>query len=243
MNQFITNTYLHLYYTSTTIPHIFHHKHTYIYIYTIHQLRYPISFITNTHIFTFILCINYNTPYLSSQTHIYLHLYYTSTTIPHIFHHKHTLYLHLYYASTIIPHIFHHKHTYIYIYTIPRLRYPISFITSFITHIYLHLYYTSTIPIPHIFHYKHTYIYIYTIHQLRYPISFITNTHIFTFILYINYDTPYLSSQTHIYLHLYYTSTTIPHIFHHKHTYIYIYTIHQLRYPYLSSQTHRSSSS
>ena len=140
--------YLHLYYTSTTIPHIFHYKDTCIYIYTIHQLRYPISFITNTHVFTFILYINYDTPYLSLQIHMYLHLYYTLTTIPHIF------------------------------------------------------------------HYKHTCIYIYTIHQLRYPISFITNTHVFTFILYINYDTPYLSLQIHMYLHLYYTSTTIPHIFH-----------------------------
>ena len=107
---------------------------------------------------------------------------------------------------TTIAHIFHH------------------------THIYLHLYYTTT-TIPHIFHHKHTSIYIYTIQQLRYPISFITNKHLFTFILYNNYDTPYLSSQTHIYLHLYYTTTTIPHIFHHKHTSIYIYTIQQLRYP------------
>ena len=79
-------------------------------------------------------------------------------------------------------------HTYIYIYAIHQLRYPISFITN--TRIYLHLCYTST-TIPHIFHHKYT--------------------HIFTFMLYINYDTPYLSSQIH--------------------TYIYIYTIHQLRYP------------
>ena len=132
-----THIYLHLYHTTTTIPHIFHYKHTYIYIYTIQQIRYPISFITNTHIITFIQYNNYDTPYLSLQTHIYLHLYHTTTTIPHIF------------------------------------------------------------------HYKHTYNYIYTIQQLRYPISFSTNTHLFTFIPYNNYDTPYLSLQTHIYLHLY----------------------------------------
>ena len=35
------------------IPHIFHYKHTYIYIYTIQQLRYPISFITNTYIYIY----------------------------------------------------------------------------------------------------------------------------------------------------------------------------------------------
>ena len=34
--------------------------------------------------------------------------------------------------------------------------------------------------------------------------------HIFTFILYNNCDTPYLSSQTQIYLYLYYTTTAIP---------------------------------
>ena len=78
---FITNTHIHiLYYTATTIPLIFHHKHN---------------------IFTFILYSNYDTPYISSQ-HTYLHLYYTATTIPLIFHHKHT-YLHLYYTATTIP--------------------------------------------------------------------------------------------------------------------------------------------
>ena len=170
--------YLHLYYTSTTIPHIFI-TNTYIYIYLIHQLRYPISS-SQTQIFTFILYSNYDTPYLHHK-HIYLHLYYTSTTIPHIF------------------------------------------ITN-------------------------TYIFIYTTQQLRHPISS-SQTHIFTFILYINYDTPYLHHKhiylhlyytatydtpylhhKHIYLHLYYTATTIPHIFI-TNTYIYIYTIHQLRYP------------
>ena len=148
-----------------TIPHTFHYKHTYIYIYTIQWLPYPIPFITNTHIFTFILYNDYHTPYLSLQTHIYLHLYYTMITIPHTF------------------------------------------------------------------HYKHTYIYIYTIQWLPYLIPFITNTHIFTFILYNDYHTPYLSLQTHIYLHLYYTMLTIPHTFHYKHTYIYIYTIQWLPYP------------
>ena len=219
--------YLHLYYTRTTIPHIFHCKDTCIYIYTIPELRFPISFIAKTHVFTFILYQNYDTPYLSLQRHMYLHLYYTRTTIPHIFHCKDTC---------------------IYIYTIPELRYPISFIAkihvftfilyqnydspylSLQRHMYLHLYYTRT-TIPHIFHCKDTCIYIYTIPELRHPISFIAKTHVFTFILYQNYDTPYLSLQRHMYLHLYYTSTTIPHIFHHKHTHIYIYPIQQLRYP------------
>ena len=152
----------------------------------------------------------------------------------------------VYYTTTTIPHIFHHKHTSIYIYTIQQLRYPISFITN--THLSLHLYYTTT-TIPHIFHHKHTYIYIYTIQQLRYPISchhkhmgylvFILynnydtpylssqTTHIFTFILYNNYDTPYLSSQTHMgYLHLYYTTTAIPHILSSQDTHIFTFILY-----------------
>ena len=334
-----TQTYLHLYYTSSTIPQTFHPniftfilyiiydtpdispKH--IYIYTIHHLRYPRHF-TQTYlhlyytsstipqtfhpnIFTFILYIIYDTPDISPKhiyiytihhlryprhfTQTYLHLYYTSSTIPQTFHPNiFTFILYIIYDTPDIS----PKH--IYIYTIHHLRYPRHF-----TQTYLHLYYTSsTIPQtfhPNIFTFilyiiydtpdispKH--IYIYTIHHLRYPRHF-TQTYlhlyytsstipqtfhpnIFTFILYIIYDTPDISPKhiyiytihhlryprhfTQTYLHLYYTSSTIPQTFHPniftfilyiiydtpdispKH--IYIYTIHHLRYPRHFIQTY-----
>ena len=208
-----------------------HVKHTYIYIYTIQRLQYPME---------------------AWQTHVYLHLYHTTTTIPD--------------GSMTITRIFifipyndyytrwqHHKHTYIYIYTIQRLLYPME---AWQTHVYLHLYHTTTIIpdgsmtntliftfIPYTDYYnrwkhdKHTYIYIYTIQRLQYPME---------------------AWETHVYLHLYHTTTAIAdgsmtntRIFtfipyndyntrwkHDKHTYIYIYTIQRLQYPMEAWQSH-----
>ena len=208
-----------------------HHKHTYIFIYTIQRLLYPME---------------------AWQTHAYLHLYHTTTTIPD--------------GSMTITGIFifipyndyytrwqHDKHTYIYIYTIQRLLYPMA---SCQTHVYLHLYRTTT-TIPdgsmtntRIFtfipyndyntrwkHDKHTHIYMYTIQRLQYPME---------------------AWQTHVYLHVYHTATTIPdgsmtntRIFtcipyndyntrwkHDKHTHIYIYTIQRIQYPVEAWQSH-----
>ena len=269
-----------------------HDKHTYIYIYTIQRLQYPME---------------------AWQTHVYLHLYHTTTTIPD--------------GSMTITRIFtfipyndyynrwkHDKHTYIYIYTIQRLLYPME---AWQTHVYLHLYHTATtIPDGSMTntrtftfisyndnntrwkHDKHTYIYIYTKQRLQYPMEAwqtrvylhlyhttttipdgsMTNTRIFTFIPYNDYNTrwkhdnhtyiyiytiqrllyPMAASQTHVYLHLYHTTTIIPdggksntRIFtfipyndyytrwqHHKHTYIYIYTRQRLLYPMAAWQTH-----
>ena len=251
MEAWQTHVYLHLYHTTTTIPdgsmrntRIFtfipyndcnsrwkHDKHTYIYIYTIQRLQYPME---------------------AWQTHVYLHLYHTTTTIPD--------------GSMTITRIFifipyndyytrwqHHKHTYIYIYTIQRLLYPME---AWQTHVYFHLYHTTTIIpdgsmtntliftfIPYTDYYnrwkhdKHTYIYIYTIQRLQYPME---------------------AWETHVYLHLYHTTTAIAdgsmtntRIFtfipyndyntrwkHDKHTYIYIYTIQRLQYPMEAWQSH-----
>ena len=49
-----------------------------------------------------------------------------------------------------------------------------------------------------------------------------SETRIFTFILYNNYDTPYLHHK-HIYLHLYYTATYDTPYLHHKHIYLHLY--------------------
>ena len=135
------------------MPHIIHYKHTYIYIYTKQQLRFPISFITNTHIFTFILYNNYD------------------ITISFI---TNTYFTFILYNNYDNPYPSLHKH--IYIYTKQQLRYPYPSLHTHIftlivnnnydipypslqTHIYLHLYYKTT-TISHILHCKHTYIYI-----------------------------------------------------------------------------------
>ena len=236
-----THAYLHLYHTTTVIPdgrmtntRIFtfipyndyytrwqHDKHTYIYIYTIQRLQYPME---------------------AWQTHAYLHLYHTTTIIPGGSMTITGIFIFMPYKD-YYTRWQHDKHTYIYIYTIQRLLYPME---ACQTHVYLHLYHTTT-TIPdgsmtntRIFtfipyndyntrwkHDNHTYIYIYTIQRLLYPMA---------------------ASQTHVYLHLYHTTTIIPdgsmtntRIFtfipyndyytrwkHDKHTYIYIYTIHRL---------------
>ena len=315
MEAWQTRVYLHLYHTTTTIPdgsmtitRIFtfisyndyytrwqhhkhmrvftfipyndnytrwrHDKHKYIYIYTIQRLLYPMEAcqthvylhlyhttttlypmdsMTNTRIFTFIPYNDYNTRWKHDKyTYIYIYIPYNDYNTR--WQHSQThVYLHLYHTTTIIPDGQHHKHTYIYIYTIQRLLYPMA---AWQTHVYLHLYHTTTIIpdgsmtntriftfIPYNDYYtrwkhdKHTYIYIYTIQRLQYPME---------------------AWQTHVYLHLYHTTTTIPdgsmtntRIFtfipyndyntrwkHDKHTYIYIYTIQRLQYPMEAWQTH-----
>ena len=251
--HFITNTYLHSYNTTTTIPHTSPHKY-YIYIHTLQQLRYPIPLITNT-IFTFIqlqqlrypisLITNTNTylhsynysncdtPYLSSQiqTHIYIHTI-TATTIPHTSHHK-------------------YKHMFTFI-QLQQLRYPIPLSTNTNTYLhsynysnydtpylssqilYLHSYNYSNYDTPYLSSQIQTHIYIHTITATTIPhISHHKYKPIFTFIQHSNYDTPYLSSQiqTHIYIHTI-TATAIPHTSHHKYKHIFTFIqLQQLRYP------------
>ena len=149
--------YFHLHYTTTTISHILHYKHTYIYIYTKQQQRYPISFITNTHIFTFILYNNDDTPYPSLQTHIFTFILNNNYDTPYPSLQAH-IYLHLYNKTTTIPHIFHYKHTHIYIYTILQLRSPISFITN--THIFTFILYNNY-DIPYLSLQTHIYLHLY----------------------------------------------------------------------------------
>ena len=252
MEAWQKHVYLHLYHTTTTIPdgsmtntRIFtfipyndyntrckHDNHTYIFIYTIQRLLYPMA---------------------ASQTHVYLHLYHTTTIIPdggmtntRIFtfipyndyytrwqYDKTHVYLHLYHTTTIIPDGRHEKHTYIYFYTVQRQLYPME---AWQTHVYLHLYHTTTII----------------------PDGSRTNTHIFTFITIQRLQYPMEAWQSHVYLYLFHTTTIIPdgsitntRIFtfipdndyntrwkHDKHTHIYIYTIQRIQYPVEAWQSH-----
>ena len=169
---FQTRPYIYIYIPNTRV---------YLHLYSKHTRIFTFIFQTHTRIFTFIFQTH---PYIymeACQTHVYLHLYHTTTTIPdgsmtntRIF--------------TFIPYNDyntrwkHDNHTYIYIYTIQRLLYPMA---ASQTHVYLHLYHTTTIIpdgsmtntriftfIPYNDYYtrwkhdKHTYIYIYTIHRL-----------------------------------------------------------------------------
>ena len=205
---------------------------------------------SQTHIFTYILYTNYNTPgkhyclYLCNNLpfhhkHIYLHIYCTPTTILRGS-------IIAYISARIYPSI---TNTYIYIYTVHQLQYSRQALLLISLQQF-------TLP-------SQTHIYIYTVHQLQYSgealllislqeFTLPSQTHIFTYILYTNYNTPgkhyclYLCNNLpfhhkHIYLHIYCTPTTIlqgsiiayisatiyPSI---TNTYIYIYTVHQLQY-------------
>ena len=245
-SQIHTHIYIH---TTQQLPYprvgISSQIHTHIYIHTTQQLRYPREVFHHkyTHIFTFILHSNYHTPgrYFITNTHTYLHSYYTATTIPQggISSQIHT---HIYiYTTQQLPYpreVFHHKYTHIFTFILHSNYHTPGryFITN--THTYLHLYYTATtIPQGGISSQIHTHIYIHTTQQLRYlrEVFHHKYTHIFTFILHSNYDTPgrYFITNTHTYLHSYYTATTIPQggISSQIHTHIYIHTTQQLRYP------------